>query len=1417
MNDTLENFHNLVNILSRNDQSIAQNKGLYSSVISAVDDYVLHSINVGSNIRLIAQATQQNTTVEQIIEDVYGKLMADVMHSSVLSRVDALLPLQNALISLHQSNPDANIIDWSRTVQGNTNELLQNSSKSNPALPIFKGVDTLASSLIPKNTTEASSSAQPNLSQSEFFQYYPVTTDSTQKALVEQSLSPLTRVDQDQPAASLVPHRRMARSLDNGSIYNGGGVDIGNSISSFIDPLSYINPINKLIDRALFHPISTIEHPIRTIKQIFNETIDLVIHPWHIVKDIVKPFTSIFKAIGSLFGGGYKEFGGYKHRDNPDIIPSSYPRQDVYNDIVRTFKDVLGRDVSQADAQWFQGMYEVLTHHNTDKSLQNLREEWIDSIRPFLHDVFAVDMQQYWGISILTTEMDTAINNAIDAIKFNGDPTTGDVTHNDILNAIIVDDNTLKNLEQLEVDIQGRYRPLPDSVVNWNRQVVALMINDHSITVETVRNWLIYNSQTSTPIEHYLRNFEDITGPLSEQQQQLITGYQNGLANKTINSMNDIRNTIAHSSETHDIIAKYIHNFQGITTSLDPGSEGWISTVQDQLGNGQIDNVYTIRNWIAQSNQTKSLISGYITSLQGVDTLPAPTQDWVQAIQQLMADGKIDNVFTVRNWIAHADQTTNALHDLFWTYGGTVSGPTQDLDWIRITEDGMAKFYDYDLSKARSDLVNIMYNNGKYHQIIRDVLGREPTYAEIHDENGVEIGWRNNIGAGKATYADARQGLANLAYNNHIYDQVIRDVLGREPTYAEIHDENGVEIGWRNNIGAGKATYADARQGLANLAYNNHIYDQVIRDVLGREPTYAEIHDENGVEIGWRNNIGAGKATYADARQGLANLAYNNHIYDQVIRDVLGREPTYAEIHDENGVEIGWRNNIGAGKATYADARQGLANLAYNNHNYDTIITNVRGYGPTDSDYSTTVKDWANHIGNGSSTYDKILNEFTVYAVDHSVYSDLYLNKLGRLPNLTPGSKERTFIESFIQDIEKGNSNYQKIAQQIVNENSDSIKSQIKSWIVDFQGWDNELPQQTQQAINDLQQWLRDNATSSLKDIRHGIAFSDDTTSYISNTYLLATGNTITPSLLTNYQNNLTNGQNINSVFSDIKNLPEVTRVINDFAQNHFGRNASQIELEQGKSFLINQAYEFQSFNRLANENPEKAKTTLNTALAGARDYFNHVLSVGKTLFDLLNPIPTTPQDFALFAALALVNTGDGELLTLPEFVGAKLLQNMKGGADLLENRVQVYMQSTLHELFTKGGTEILTKKGALVLKEDFVASWVEHALEGGHLTGIGTKGTIDTKPLSTVGITTKEQLAQYFDTLVKSVQDPHSPIEHFFGKSSDGSERFLFWDNEKGIFSVFNTSGKNPGTVFIPEPGKSYYLKRVDDLKKGK
>ncbi|WP_203412885.1 hypothetical protein [Entomobacter blattae] len=36
----------------------------------------------------------------------------------------------------------------------------------------------------------------------------------------------------------------------------------------------------------------------------------------------------------------------------------------------------------------------------------------------------------------MTIEMDTAINNTIDAIKFNEDA-TGDVTHNDILNAII--------------------------------------------------------------------------------------------------------------------------------------------------------------------------------------------------------------------------------------------------------------------------------------------------------------------------------------------------------------------------------------------------------------------------------------------------------------------------------------------------------------------------------------------------------------------------------------------------------------------------------------------------------------------------------------------------------------------------------------------------------------------------------------------------------------------------------------------------------------------------------------------------------------------------------------------------------------------------------------------------------------------
>lgn len=143
-------------------------------------------------------------------------------------------------------------------------------------------------------------------------------------------------------------------------------------------------------------------------------------------------------------------------------------------------------------------------------------------------------MKQYWGTNVLTTEMENTINASIDAIKINGDPATGDVTNNDIMNAIIVDQNTLHNLEQMEVDIQGATRPIPGPTEAWNQKVIAIMLQDHSITTSTVRGWLANNVQTHDPIVGYIRNFQDVKGALPDSTEAWVQSIQNGLGNGSI-------------------------------------------------------------------------------------------------------------------------------------------------------------------------------------------------------------------------------------------------------------------------------------------------------------------------------------------------------------------------------------------------------------------------------------------------------------------------------------------------------------------------------------------------------------------------------------------------------------------------------------------------------------------------------------------------------------------------------------------------------------------------------------------------------------------------------------------------------------------------------------------------------------------
>lgn len=263
MSDSNVNFQGLVDQLSKTDTQIASNQALYQGLALAVNEYVTHGTSLGDSAQLLSLAQKGHTTVEQLVEDALGKLMADTFNASI-EELNALSPLQNALASLHNSNPSANLNDWLNNVQGDTADLQNIANATSPQLPIFKTANPDNNTLLQKNNiSDLNRTSLPAISSGNM----SINTTSKEYLIVK----PDTAITEKKEIWDL-------EFLDDGYISNGNS-NILNGLDSIVDPVGVIDPVDRAIDKLLFHPVETLTHPFHTIKDIFNQTLDDVLHP----------------------------------------------------------------------------------------------------------------------------------------------------------------------------------------------------------------------------------------------------------------------------------------------------------------------------------------------------------------------------------------------------------------------------------------------------------------------------------------------------------------------------------------------------------------------------------------------------------------------------------------------------------------------------------------------------------------------------------------------------------------------------------------------------------------------------------------------------------------------------------------------------------------------------------------------------------------------------------------------------------------------------------------------------------------------------------------------------------------------------------------------------------------------------------
>ncbi|WP_025822590.1 hypothetical protein [Asaia astilbis] len=220
------------------------------------------------------------------------------------------------------------------------------------------------------------------------------------------------------------------------------------------------------------------------------------------------------------------------------------------------------------------------------------------------------------------------------------------------------------------------------------------------------------------------------------------------------------------------------------------------------------------------------------------------------------------------------------LKEMIGTVQGRPLTPGDD-DWVRDKAEKISSGA-LKLEQARQDLAHWTANDGQYDQIFRDVHGRDPG-PQDRDYAG------NMIGGGWSKQ-DYRWHEAHSASSYDQLENMIPTIMGH-PYWAE-HNQP-----WRdataNSIGAGNYDISRARMDLAHYPEALNALENMIPTIMGH-PYWAE-HNQP-----WRdataNSIGAGNYDISRARM---DLAHYPEAYDAIVRagrEVLGRELTSSEI-----------------------------------------------------------------------------------------------------------------------------------------------------------------------------------------------------------------------------------------------------------------------------------------------------------------------------------------------------------------------------------------------------------------------------------------------------------------------------------------------------------------------------------------
>jgi RHS repeat-associated protein len=156
---------------------------------------------------------------------------------------------------------------------------------------------------------------------------------------------------------------------------------------------------------------------------------------------------------------------------------------------------------------------------------------------------------------------------------------------------------------------------------------------------------------------------------------------------------------------------------------------------------------------------------------------------------------------------------------------------------------------------------------------------------------------------------------------------------------------------------------------------------------------------------------------------------------------------------------------------------------------------------------------------------------------------------------------------------------------------------------------------------------------------------------------------------------------------------------------------------------------------------------------------------------------PPTEGDRRLVDALSWLTPGTGPL---------KALKGTVKGIRAAASGVKKFYGFVRGLVRGKGGSAATTRTAFRALPEDEALRIADHAIEGGHLSGIP-------------GISSADELAQYADDIVANTPD------ELVRQLQQG--RTAYWDSSRNVVLIRDPASPHGGTIFSPSRGYDYFL----------